>query len=285
MNYQLSPTESVSNAFHRIGAEVVARIRAGMTAADEAGIHDVRRGCKWLRATLRLLRSGLDTDATATEVRRIRRLAHMLGGARDAAVRLISFRSLGLELDSLERRLKKEADAEHKRQLSSEGRRKAHLAIEALEKGWMALRLNRRGWRHIGGGIERSYRRARKSFRCLGKNPPNEQLHNWRKRAKDLMYHVRLLQQIKPKKMRRIERQLDDLGDWLGYDHDLIILTAFLRKDRRLTKADRAMLNREVKRRRKEHLTAARHVAEIVFQDKPEEFTQKLKQWWDRWRG
>jgi CHAD domain-containing protein len=286
MHYQLGPKESVDDAFHRIGREVVARVRAGSAAADVSGIHEARRGCKWLRAMLRLLRNGLDADAASTEVRRIRRLAHLLGGARDAAIRLIAFRSLSLEgFEGLERRLEKEAEAEQSHHLGLDGKRKIHQAIDAVEKGWVELQLKSGGWPQVDQGIERSYRRARKSFRSLRQNPPNEELHSWRKRVKDLMYHVRLLEEIRPRKMHRLERKLSDLGDWLGYDRDLIILTAFVRKGRQLSKADRATLYKEVRNRRKEHLTAARHVAEIVFQDKPTEFTQKLERWWDRWRG
>src|SRR4030095_14191188 len=208
MDYQLGQSESISHAFHRIGAEVVSQIRAGVTKADPEGIHEARKGCKWLRAMLRLLRSGLDADAAATEVRRIRRLARLLGGGRDATIRLLSFLSLGLEgFDNLEKRLETDAAAEHSYQVRPEGQRKAHLAIDTLERGWTELRLKRGDWRHIGRGIERSYRRARKGFCSLGKDPADEHLHEWRKRAKDLMYHVRLLQPSKPKKSRRIDNQ------------------------------------------------------------------------------
>jgi CHAD domain-containing protein len=285
MDYQLGQSESISDAFHRVGAEVISQIRSGVTKADPEGIHEARKGCKWLRATLRLLRSGLDSDAAATEVRRIRRLAHLLGGARDATIRLLSFRSLGLEgLDNLEKRLEKDATAEHSHQVTQKAQRNAHLAIDTLERGWTALCLKRGGWRHIGRGIERSYRRARKGFCSLGKDPADEQLHQWRKRSKDLMYHVRLLQPLKPKRVHRIENKLSDLCDWLGYDHDLIILTAYLRKPHQLSDDDHETLIREVKKRRKEHQTAACHVAEIIFKDTPTKFTQKLERWWDGWR-
>jgi CHAD domain-containing protein len=286
MDYQLGKSESISAAFHRAGTEVISQIRVGASKADPEGIHEARKGCKWLRAMLRLLRSGLEADAAATEIRRIRRLAHLLGGVRDATIRLLSFRSLGLEgFDNLEKRLETDAAAEHSYHVSPKAQRKAQLAIDTLERGWTALRLKRGGWRHIGRGIERSYCRARKGFCSLGKNPADEHLHEWRKRAKDLMYHVRLLEPSKPKKVSRIENQLSDLCDWLGYDHDLIILTAYLRKDRQLSEADHETLICEVGKRRKEHQTAARHVAEIIFKDTPTEFSQKLERWWDGWRG
>jgi CHAD domain-containing protein len=285
MDYQIGKSESVSDAFHRIGSEVISRMREGVTTADTEGIHEARKGCKWLRASLRLLRSALDRDAVKAELRRIRNVAHMLSGVRDATIRLISFRSLGVEgFDELERRLEDEASGERSLQLNAAGQRKALLAINSLEKDWSKLRLKNGGWRHIGRGVERSYRRARQGFRGLDDDAADEKIHEWRKRAKDLLYHVRLLQPIKPKKMGKLEKLLDDLSDWLGYDHDLIILAAFLNEDRDLSDADRSQILTQVKKHRKEHLTAACHIAELVFQEKPADFTRKLKRWWDRWR-
>lgn len=286
MDYQLGKSESVSAAFHRIGAEVVRRMRMGVMEADTAGIHEARKGCKWLRASLRLLRSALDPDATKTELRRIREIARMLGGVRDATIRLVSFRSLGVEgFDELERSLEEEAASEHQHQLNVQGQRKAHGAINRLEASWSKLRVEGGGWRHIGRGIERSYRRARKGFHRAKEDPADEKIHEWRKRAKDLLYHVRLLRRIKPGKMGKLEKRLDDLSDWLGYDHDLIVLAAFLKKDTHISRAEREQLLTQVKRHREEHLTAAHHIAETLFRQKPTEFRGELERWWDNWRG
>jgi CHAD domain-containing protein len=285
MDFTLGRTESINHAIRRIGAEVIAQIRAGVTAADETGIHEARKGCKWLRATLRLLRTGLEPAETAAEIRRIRRFARMLGNVRDATIRLVSFRTLDLQdLDGLERQLEEEAGTEHQQRLNPESQRKALQAIDALEKGWTGLRLSRGGWRHLCRGIERSYRRACKGLRRVDEDPTDVNIHEWRKRVKDLMYHVRLLLPIKPKKMKRLEGKLQDLSDWLGYDHDLVVLRAHVGAGRSLPEEKGEHLHDEIKKRRKEHLTAARHVADMVFQDTPGEFSRTLEQWWNKWR-
>jgi CHAD domain-containing protein len=285
MDYRLDESESIDQAFHRIGRDVISRIRAGVTEASTEGIHEARKGCKWLRASLRLLRSGLARDDIKLEQGRIRRRARMLGSVRDATIRLIAFRSLGVEgFDGLQQRLEAEASQEHRHQLNPEGQRKAHRAINAVDRGWNRLRLKKGGWRHIERGFERSYRRARKSFQCTDNSSTDESIHEWRKRVKDLMYHVRLLKPVKPEKMGKLEKRLDDLSDWLGYDHDLTILAGFLQNDRHLGAVDREALETQVNKHRKEHLTAAGHVAEIVFQDTTKEFTQKLEKWWAKWR-
>ena len=285
MEYQLGASESIPEAFTRLGAEVIWQIRAGVALGSAEGIHEARKGCKWLRALLRLLRSGLDAEAAATESRRIRRVARMLGTVRDATIRLVAFRSLGLAMfESLEKQLESKARAEHDEQLGRYGQGKLLKAIDSLSHGWKQLRLKRGSWRHVGQGVERSYRRARRAFRRTDRDHTDELLHEWRKRSKDLMYHVRLLEQIKPKKMGKLEKHLDDLSDWLGYDHDLTVLTAYLRQKGDLTPVGRETLLSEVNKHRKEHLTAARHIADIVFKPKPGEFSRRLERWWDRWR-
>jgi CHAD domain-containing protein len=186
--------------------------------------------------------------------------------------------------ESLEKQLETKARAEHDEQLGRDGQGKLLKAIDSLGHGWKQLRLERGSWRHVGRGIERSYRRARRAFRRIDRDHTDELLHEWRKRSKDLMYHVRLLEQIKPGKMGKLEKHLDDLSEWLGYDHDLIVLTAYLRQRGHLTPAERETLLSEVNKHRKEHLTAARHIADIVFKPKPGEFSRQLERWWDRWR-
>jgi CHAD domain-containing protein len=286
MDYQLGATESVPKAFDRLGSEIIAEIRAGVALDNAEGTHQARKGCKWLRALLRLLRTGLDAGSSATQRGRIRRVARMLGTVRDATIRLTAFRSLGLTaFESLEKQLEAEAEAEQSQQSGREGRQKLQTAIDTLERGWKSLRLKRARWRQVTAGIERSYRRARRGLRRAERDPSDLNLHEWRKRSKELMYHVRLLRPIKPKRMSELEKDLDDLSDWLGYDHDLIVLSGYIRQYGQLKKAEREDLRNTVHKHRKEHLTAARHAAAIIFEPKPADFARELKRWSKRWRA
>lgn len=87
------------------------------------------------------------------------------------------------------------------------------------------------GWDALAEGFAREYRRGRNAFEHLGVEPTAEALHEWRKRAKDLWYHQRLLRQLWPEAQRPFTAAAHDLADRLGEDHDLALLVAQLTGD------------------------------------------------------
>ena len=63
----------------------------------------------------------------------------------------------------------------------------------------------------------------------------------WRKRAKDLRYHVELLEPIWPEIMKDLEKILHTLTDHLGDDHDFADLRSTLTTSPKLTEGARAV--------------------------------------------
>src|SRR5204863_158467 len=57
-------------------------------------------------------------------------------------------------------------------------------------------RLKASGWDAIGPGLGRTYRQGRQAFRGVRTGSEVEHLHEWRKRAKDLWYELRLLARV-----------------------------------------------------------------------------------------
>ena len=53
----------------------------------------------------------------------------------------------------------------------------------------------------LAPGFERIYRRGRKTYKVARKNPSTENLHELRKRAKDLWYTGQIVQAASPKAM------------------------------------------------------------------------------------
>src|SRR5260370_15546678 len=51
-----------------------------------------------------------------------------------------------------------------------------------------------------------------------------ENLHDWRKRVKDLWHHLGLLQPLCPKTLAGLVDDLERLGEYLGDDHDAAML-------------------------------------------------------------
>ncbi len=84
--------------------------------------------------------------------------------------------------------------------------------------------LNGDGWDLIGPGLQRTYRRRRKRLRDVEGNATVTNLHEWRKRVKDLWYQLRLIRRAEPELFGHLVRDADDLADHLGVDHDLALL-------------------------------------------------------------
>ena len=69
------------------------------------------------------------------------------------------------------------------------------------------------------------------------REPTVENLHQWRKRTKDLWYHLRMLKPMAPAIVGGHADEADELSDLLGDDHDLAILRETLRRRRRASLA------------------------------------------------
>ena len=78
-----------------------------------------------------------------------------------------------------------------------------------------------------------AYTDGRKAF---AKKPTTENLHDWRKRVKDLWYQQRLLEETWPGVMKAQAKEAKKLSKLLGEDHDLAVLAETLRTDPELTR-------------------------------------------------
>ena len=67
--------------------------------------------------------------------------------------------------------------------------------------------LRRENWKALEPGLDRGYRRGRHAFERARTKPTVDNLHEWRKRAKDLWYALRL-----PSRSRRQSSAVSDDG-------------------------------------------------------------------------
>jgi CHAD domain-containing protein len=280
MSYQFKKRESPRKALERIAGELIADMGQHLAHPDAEGIHDARRCGKMLRALVRLAGNGLKPPGARRVKRRIRDLAHLLAGSRDATVRMATFRLLSAPHSAgLDHRLADEADHEQHRQFSARAQQDARQAIKRIELavgklGWKSV-----DWKDVIAGIDRSYRQARKTFREYLKEETDETLHQWRKCSKDFMYHVRLLRKICPRKMGPLEKQLDRLTELLGLIHDLIVLNSFVRGLEWLGAGRIESVEKLIRERAKVHLEKACRCAKRIFEDRPGEFQARLERW------
>jgi CHAD domain-containing protein len=103
-------------------------------------------------------------------------------------------------------------------------------------------------------------------------------LHELRKRVKDLWYQLRLIREADRHMIGALADHAHDLSDHLGDDHDLALLReeAQRRRDAFSSPADQRHLLQEIDQRRGELQFAAISLGERIYADKPKKFTARL---------
>lgn len=269
------------------------RLREAEQVDDPAAcIHGARKDLKKLRAAVRLLRRELGDDLYRTENHRYRDAGRQLSATRDAEVKLKTLKAL---CERFPERLTPEAVGEWRGQLDrarreavADTRRGASIAIarDAVETGRgriAAWPLHSDSWKLVGPGVDRSYRRGRKAMRRAAADPGAKSLHEWRKRVKDLWYHLRILEQALPASLAGSVEQADRLADTLGDHHDLTVLREDL-FDRDLPTPRRPVLVEAIEERLDELAAAALGEGEALYAKKPKAFRRKLRKGWKRSR-
>ena len=119
-------------------------------------------------------------------------------------------------------------------------------------------------------GFERIYRRGRRALKAARRDTSTENLHELRKRAKDLWHAAQILRLAAPKKMKRLARHAHRLSDVVGADHDLAVLRAAAReRQETLASGELALLDGLIGRRREQLRRKALKRARRLYARKP----------------
>jgi CHAD domain-containing protein len=296
-SYRLKADESPAKGLLRIASGRAEKAQEKLSGADEqtlaSAIHGARKDLKKLRSVMRLARAALGEELFKAENRRYRDAGRLLAGSRDAEAKLatlVALRSrfgndfpqrisagweglLELERDEL-------VDAE-----GGETAQRIDAALAAIEQGRdriAAWPLRDGSWRLVGPGIFASYRHGRRAMRQTRSEPSAENVHAWRKRAKDLWYQLRILRGAWPGLLEETAGQVHALADLLGDHHDLAVLGSDLAD--RADAAARQALEPLIELRQEELLGAALELGKRVYAEKPKAFRRRLHSYWSAWR-
>ncbi|MGI8754824.1 MAG: CHAD domain-containing protein [Acidimicrobiales bacterium] len=298
MAYRIDPTRSAAVEVRRILGEQLDGAADELRrpdGPDAAAIHQARKHIKKARSLLRLARPGLGPQLVRHIQAELRQVAGDLAGARDADSLVEAADGLsGATVDqdeqaavaSLRSVLAHRADAA--RGAFTGDRSTVSAATLTLRRtaGWLR-RVPPRvdGWEAIGDGLRRQYEQGCGALAALGEQPDMDELHDWRKRVKDLWYHERLLAQLWPEVVRPMASGAEDLAGALGTDHDLGLLRGLLGGDvdldldggddaRRLALA---VIDRERSRLQAE----ARRLGRRLYADTPQAWARRHRAWWE----
>ena len=142
------------------------------------------------------------------------------------------------------------------------------------------------GWDAIESGLRRSYRRGGATMRDAVADPTVERLHEWRKRVKDLWYHLRILTPAWPAVVEALAEEAHVLSEQLGDDHDLAMLATAARDhaDAFAEPLDLDALVDAIDDRRSELQRSATSLGRRLYADEPEAFIARIEVWWRAWR-
>ncbi len=295
--YRLRDDEKPRKGIRRIAEGRADDALEQLEEAGEKTVHEARKDMKKMRALLRLVRADIGKRTYRAENSRYRDAGRRLSAARDAEVKLETLDGLrerfGDEIDEVaveafREILEREFAAESKAIQNGAGPvRDSAIEINQGRRQVAEWRLRSTGWELVGPGLRRSYSRGRKGMKRVAAGGSAEEVHEWRKRAKDLWYQLRIVKCAWPEPLGATADEVHELGDLLGDHHDLQVLAddARTRGGLFMGKDEAEQLAQLAARRQEELLEEALKIGERVYAEKPKRFEKRLRRYWRAWRG
>jgi CHAD domain-containing protein len=294
--YRLRADEHVPDGIRRIAGGQLAAAHEQLGGASQqtlgVAVHDTRKRLKRLRACLRLSRDALGEKTYERENTVFRMSGRRLSGARDAKV-------LVETLDALRERFAPELPPaatdmlrarlldEHERTIDALRGNDAAIGatLDELDNartraaGWT---LDADGFAALKPGLRRIYRRGRKRMRAAAREPTTENLHEARKRVKDLWHATQIVRPAHPKKLKRLSRRAHRVADLLGDDHDLAVLRDYAERHPHAfdDESSRRALLSVVDRRRDALQRKALELGARLYRPSPKRFVAKVERGW-----
>lgn len=296
MGYSIRRSESIDEAVRRIAAEQLERCR--QEVLDEQldrhlAVHSIRKRCKKMRGLIRFVRPWLG-ESFADENSFYRELSAELSFVRDTQALIEAFDRLVAEsqlipddtADEVRRFLGRNQQdiAGDDEQITSKLKTlldRFHLAEEQVAK-W---RVAGRGIDAVLPGMMRVYRQCRDRMKHAAKSPSGEAFHDWRKSAKYHWHHTRLLRKTAPRLTGPHRRFARELGELLGQEHDLTVLSEHLQvADGSRAIGDLAVVQEAVIGKQEQLRQEAIKSGRELFAESPGQFADRWREYWLVWK-
>ena len=295
--YRLKPDEPAADGIRRIAAGRARKALKKLAEVDDEqgaeAIHGARKDLTKLRAVLRLVRPALGKKLYRAQNAAYRDAGRLLSDTRDAEVKVAT-------LDDLEERFGAEfpegvaepwrRDLERERyaattETGGELEQRVAEARSLIEAGAAEIPdwpLADDGFDLVAAGLLKAYGDGRDDLARVRKKPTDDAVHEWRKRAKDLWYHLRILRELWPEVLGTSADEAHALADLLGDHHDLTVLGEDLAgRDTIDPEAIRTL----IERRQEELLGRAIGLGERLYAEKSKAFGKRLRRYWKIARG
>lgn len=225
---------------------------------DPEAVHQARVATRRIRSTLRTFSKLLDEEWTDRLRDDLKWLANLLGEVRDTDVLLERFSGhlaeLPAEDEKAGRRLLKglseERDQARRRLLGAMGQEKYTELLQDLVDAAAAPALlpgaDRPAAEVTPPLVRRPWKKLRKEVRQAGDNPPDEQLHKIRIRAKRARYAAEAVEPVFGKPAENFADAVSDIQSVLGDHQDAVVGEAWLRQAAEGARRDVALVAGEL---------------------------------------
>ena len=280
-SYRFLDEESLPDGIRRIARgridHALDELRDKTDSSAEEAVHEARKDMKKLRALVRLARDELGGEVYRRENTCFRDVGRELSGVRDADVMLATLGRLDGTYPELRNALE-----EHRRGAPRAEATDAVVAtLEAARERVDRWPLEHDDFGALEGGLRRIYRRGRRAWRTVEDEPSTEVLHEWRKREKDLWYHLTLLRESWPPLLKVAADEAHELSDRLGDDHDLAVLAEWAEEHDSVSEE----LHSAIAERRDSLQREALDLGRRVYAEKPGAFAGRLRGYWEAWQS
>jgi CHAD domain-containing protein len=295
MAFHFKKKESPTRAVRRLGRERIGKALVQLRKCDRLeAIHSVRKEVKKVRAVLGLVRGKTGRGAYRKNLKTLRAAGRVLRHARDAHVRPRTLERLMVRFKDrltprsfagIKKVLRQNCEAETRQFLRGKSVTTVDRMLRKLKRRTGDLKVKAEGWTAIRSGLQESYGQGQKSLAAALKKSSPENLHQWRKHVQDLWHQLRLLSSIRPEDLRATVEEAKALSQYLGDDHDLVMLWQFLhRRSAPGYATELPRLNELVELRRKELQTEAFRIGTRFYAEKPSMFCRRLENYWRTWK-
>ncbi len=295
--FRLSQPDDVVGQIRRIAYEQNSKAIAELDSevvSQASKIHQVRKRCKKLRGLIRLARPALG-ETYQTEDDWYRETAQPLSDLRDAKtmqdtydsvmnafadqVKRDAFGTIRRRLTIRRKKLVDENNFDELLNLTSERFAEARRRVESWQ-------FDEKGFAAVKGGFRKAYSRAVKALKQASSEPSAERFHEFRKWVKYHRFHCLLLRDLWRKSMRERTDEAERLGELLGDDHDLIVLSHYIDASpdefgsKKNVKAFRSLLGQRSRQLRKQSIQLGLR----LFAESPSAIADRFEAYWYVWK-
>lgn len=290
LRHSESVAEGLSRSLHEQLDVAITELSESQASLDD-GIHEARKCLKRARTLLRLVRPVLGRAYRDQNVQ-LREIAHKLSELRDmqALAETIDHlkendvdRGITSALERLRGMVLKRKEELFRQAEKQNGLAGAVEKLREIRNGIAALQLERANYETLTFAFEDTVQRGQDAFSLALKDQEEENLHECRKRTKDLRYQLEFLHKMWPDVLSGYADAAKHLEKTLGKHHDLSVLAGMTSRKTAQGRKDATLLSKALRKEQKPLRKEAENVGQMLYSEGSKVWAERLERCWQAW--